>query len=787
MNKNTKMKSMLKYSLFLLLITPLVTNAQKLPDEMRLSPDGRKLITGGNADKGLYDESVIRDVHLTFPQSNWWQLLKDNYESETEIPATMVVDGVTYDSVGVRFRGNTSYQAVPNSDKKPFAISLDFVHEDQKLMGYKTLRMPNCHEDESFMREMFYLHQIRKYVPAAKAAYVNLYLNDQSWGVYPNVQQLNKDFFKEWFFSKDGSSWRADVETTGGGPGGGGWGDGTAGLNYLGADTALFKKYYTLKFTERNEPWKDLLEACYTLNKVPVASLPDSLPSKFDVDRTLWFLASEILFSDEDSYVYKGKMDYYIYWEAETGRLTPIEYDGNSVMSNTNAQNWSPFYNETKVNYPLMNKIFAVPEYRQRYLAHLRTMINEAYDTASANAIIENFRSMIDSLVQKDPKKLYTYTQFQSEVTFLKNFIANRKKYLLTNSEVNQTAPVLSEVAHYSDATAWKNPQENQQVIVKAKGQHTSGILRMNLYYSDQLTGNFIKLAMTDDGQNGDDTAGDGIYAAPIPGFKGSTWVRYYVEAIADNTAKTAQYEPAGAEHDVYVYNVLTGSSADTSVVINELMASNTATVTDDSGKYEDWIELFNKSDKDVDLSGYYLTDDASDLQKWTFPAGSVIAAHDYYILWADEDLDEGDNHCDFKLSASGEQLILSDPSGNVADSVTWGQQETDMGLARVPNGTGNFIIQKPTFKANNESLVKTNDPSSDVQWVIYPNPAKDYFKVRLPELASGYIEVYNTLGAMIHKSLISSVNVQINTQTWPSGLYFVKYNQAVARILISD
>lgn len=51
-------------------------------------------------------------------------------------------------------------------------------------------------------------------------------------------------------------------------------------------------------------------------------------------------------FADDDSYVNKGGMDYYVYWEIETDRITPLEYDGNSCMDALQA-NWSPFYKIT--------------------------------------------------------------------------------------------------------------------------------------------------------------------------------------------------------------------------------------------------------------------------------------------------------------------------------------------------------------------------------------------------------------------------------------------------------
>ena len=89
--------------------------AQNLPGEMYYSMDGKTLFTGGNTPEGMYDKNVIRKVYLDFTQSDYWEQLEDNYESETEIPASMTIDGIVYDSVGVRFRGNTSYTMIADS------------------------------------------------------------------------------------------------------------------------------------------------------------------------------------------------------------------------------------------------------------------------------------------------------------------------------------------------------------------------------------------------------------------------------------------------------------------------------------------------------------------------------------------------------------------------------------------------------------------------------------------------------------------------------------------------
>jgi len=526
------------------------------PDEMFLAGEGRRLITGGRNPAGLYDSAVIRTLHLAFPQENFWSLLQSNYASKTEIPATLTVDGTAYPNVGVRFKGSSSYEEVIKTSRKvPFNISLQFAENNPKLMGYKTLNLHNFYDDPSMLRELFFYNRIRHHVPAAKACFVRLYINGEDWGLYGHVQQLNKDFLEEWFFSDDGPHWSGEAPGSTGKPSTG-WGNGTSGMNYLGDDIVSYQSYYTLQSSDISDPWPRLAGACKVLNSTPADSATVVMPRHFDVDRILWFLACEIAFADQDGYVRKGEADYHVYYEPETGRITPLESDGNATLKPKQAT-WSPFHNETNVNFPLLNRLLSVPQYRQRYLAHLRTIVANQLHPVSGGQVLDNYKSQIDALVKSDPLKLHTYEQFIAGVAALKSVINSRRNYLLSHPEVARAAPVISQVGYRNaGGLLWTAPAAMTPVTVTAAVSSATGISQVRLWFSAALAGSFKALAMTDDGTNGDATAGDGQYGAVIPGQPAGSRVRFYVEAAAADAALTVRYDPEGAEHDVYVYQV---------------------------------------------------------------------------------------------------------------------------------------------------------------------------------------------------------------------------------------
>ncbi len=140
-------------------------------------------------------------------------------------------------------------------------------------------------------------------------------------------------------------------------------------------------------------------------------------------------------------------------------------------------------------------------------------------------------------------------------------------------------------------------------------------------------------------------------------------------------------------------------------LIINEFVASSDSLsgISDPSGSYADWIEIYNPQDTPIILSGYHLSDNYDNPEKWTFPPNALIEANGYLIVWADNDTLETGVHTNFRLSKAGEQILLSSPIGTPLDSVGFGEQVTNLSAARFPNGTGGFIIQHATPMANNE------------------------------------------------------------------------------------
>ncbi len=212
-------------------------------------------------------------------------------------------------------------------------------------------------------------------------------------------------------------------------------------------------------------------------------------------------------------------------------------------------------------------------------------------------------------------------------------------------------------------------------------------------------------------------------------------------------------------------------------VVINEFLASNDSLsgIADQDGEFDDWIELYNNTNHDIDLSNVYLSDKFSKPQAWQFPADTFIEANSYLIVWADKDTDQKGLHAKIKLSSKGENLLLTNEDGSFIDSLTFGEQTTNVAYARVPNGTGDFIFKAPTFNGTNvpEATIELND---DNIAKVYPVPTDNYLTVEFEENNIDYqVKVLNTMGQVFLSENLSNKKNMLDISRLRTGQYILQ------------
>ncbi len=600
------------------------------------------------ADADLYDTETLRTFFLEFESDDWEAELAAFKSTDVEVPATLTVDGQTYEGVGVSFRGASSFMMVPAGYKRSFNLALDLVDNKQRLHGRKTLNLLNGNGDSSFMSSVLYSAIARQYMPAPKANFARVVVNGESWGVYSNVEQFNKDFLKDNFGTSKGTRWKVSGSPRGDG-----------GLRYLGEDVDEYRSRFAIKSKDNDEAWNALIHLCQVLNETPLGELEAALEPLLDVDGVLWFLALDVTLANSDGYWVRAS-DYSLYLDPK-GMFHVVPHDMNEALREGHGPRrggmgqrgrgrergdrggrqrggppegdgpagerpdgppgrglggppeggqggdggrgakLDPLIGMDDESKPLRSRLLKVPSFRARYLHYVRTIAERdlSWDTMGPN--VASLRALIASHVEADTKKRTTYDAFLA-----------------------MTAPAA---------------------------------------------------------------------ASPAEGGESASLHKFTQERRAYLLSNERVVPPA--------------QMARQSIVINELMARNTSSFVDESGQAGDWLELHNPGKADVSLSGVSLSDDNRDLFQWTFPDGAVLKAGGYIVVWADgakstgEEPAAGPYHANFKLSKSGETLYLSwaDESGAplILDLRTFGDQGKDEAVGRAPEQPHRWVRLRPT------------------------------------------------------------------------------------------
>ena len=635
----------------------------------------------------LYDPSTLRTFALTFHDADWLARLRSNYVSETNILADLVVDGVTYPSVGVRIRGNTSYTALPaSSEKFSLKIEMGFVDANQDLLGYDNINLNNGFRDPTFSREMVYNNYVAQFIPNPRANHVLVTLNGQNWGVYINVQQPDKRMLRDYFANADGV--RIGCSNNPNGPG----------LAYNGPNPAGYTAYQVNNDGGLPDPLAGLIAVTNVLSNEPLISWPN-IDALFAIDPSIWSVVLENVLTDDDSYVNKG-CDFVTYRDPLDNRTHLMQRDANETFTQAS---WAITRNFTAANKPVLNRVLAVPELRQRFFAHYRTVRRDLTWT-HFEPLFTAQRNLIDAAVQADPKKLYSYTLFQNNHTStvnmplpglaggniigLQQFVTQRATFLDGSPELLANGPTItsaqaSNVAPDPSSSVW---------ITASVAANGSAIAQVELHYRPSVAAGYLRTLMRDDGASGDGGAGDGVFGAllPITATAGQR-VAWYVAATATNSFASLTFKPELAERgpNLVEYN-LGGVDG---MRITEWMYSGV------SGEF---IEFTNLSDQPIDLTGWSMDDSNATPGAFSLGSAGILQPGEAVVV---TDALANQFRSDWGISAEGkvigelgvvsgnnlgrgDQIHLYDAGGVLVDRLEYGDQ-TIVGSIRTQNRSG--------------------------------------------------------------------------------------------------
>jgi hypothetical protein len=774
--------------------------------------------------ESLFNPHELHEMRFYFEHENFWDSLSHNFDeyiddSGVDIPyikATVKIDGSWLDTVGVRQKGLSSHHA-SSAKKKPFKIDLNEFTAGQSFDGIKKFNLHNGACDPGMMRDFLVYNVLRKAgVRAPRVSYCRLYLNDEYWGLYAVIEQVDKTFVEK-NFADEGGTLIKNI----------GWSE----LHWDGADIGPYLEDFQLKTNEQEDDWSNFLHFMDVLNNTSDEDFPAAIQKVFDVDLFLHVMAVDIMTNNWDSYI-DNRRNWYLYHEPAGGQFHWIPWDYNLSLGGTFSYGGEPFP-------PFDSTCYLQADFKKVHTGSSTFQFSDQ-SLPAAEYWLWDFG---DGTVSSEKNPTHTFAN-QEEITVCLTAYRLEGGKLCQNTRCKKidlefdptvcnsilngscpypaTDPVYQLVVAQDDyccEDTWDAVCSLQYYELSQSGGNSPGmgvaydtdfpillndpdkilidrLLKVPEFrerYLDiaciMLENNFteerlfplidsiaalIRPSIKEDPNYffapdyfeydlGNGTGGGG--GAKIPALKWVLGQRF--EQMKNDLAQVGHdcgkaFSPVGWH----------------SIVINEIVASSNeqSGLPDNAGEYEDWIEMYNNTPLEIDLKNFYLTDDGGAPLKWTFPFGSKIAPFGYLIVWADKDEDQPGVHANFKLSSAGESLLLRHEDGTIIDSLTFGPQLTNIAFARIPNGLGDFVQTAPTFNQKNEIVSGISEAGDDGGIRVYPNPAADFLIVDFSRQAIGseefFIKISNPLGQMVFVEKTGWDRQRIDLPALPGGWY---------------
>lgn len=509
-----------------------------------------------DAPQGLMDLDSLRTIKIDFYEANYHDTLVNNWISDNgrRLPAAVhLSNGTTLDSVGVRYKGNSTFD-IPNGSnnpKLPFNIDINDYLAGQTLLDYKKLKLANAMFDPTFSKEITAYDVYRRYLPAPQANFMKVEVQGNYLGLYVNTESIDKKFLKKHFNEKSGVLFKCDpVQQFGqGGP------TGNSDLAWLGSDTSLYYDHYKLK---SEVGWGELVHLIDVLNNNPA-----ELDSVLNIDRVLWAFAVNNVVSNHDAYNGLYQHNYYLY-QSKDGLFQMIPWDVSEsfvgALYNTPPDpsylyEHDPFngYNSTWT--PLVQALTSDPtsRYGKIYSAHIRTIMNESLNVNEIGYFVDEMQILGYDAADDDPNKYFDMSAYSSNVDNeyiipfvfacggITSTVNLRKPYLESHLEIAKIPPSIS-------GTEVISVDEQYFVTTIIDNGLSAELMTTTSVHNSK----FISQIMVDDGTNGDQLSNDGIFTALLPYSIGGPQVKFYVRA---ENSGAIQLDPQRAEYEFYLYD----------------------------------------------------------------------------------------------------------------------------------------------------------------------------------------------------------------------------------------
>lgn len=457
----------------------------------------------------FFSQPIVHEVRLNFSQTGYWDSLEVNMDLEEYMAADVTIDGVSYSDVGVKFKGNSSFNNP--SDKKPFKIDMNEYVSGQDVDGLKKFNLNNGFKDPSFLREKLALDFYNDHgLAAPRCAYTKVYINDVYWGLYTFVEEVNKGFLEDRFGGNDGNLFKGDPS-----------GD----LKWMGATASSYYTKYELHTNETANDWTDLVALINAINNSGTG-FETALEAEMNVESFIGQWAAMNLFVNLDSYIGSGH-NYFLYHDTITDKFEWVAWDVNESFGNFNMGmnssqilNLSMFYvSSPSSSRPLIQKMLTVPAYKQTLVYTICEWLESDFTNATLDPKIDSLANAIRDAVYADTKKFNSNADFENNISNnvgptlgVKSFISSRRAALMTELAANGCNVGLSENTEEQFSAYPVPTNEDVTLVFPSGGERTIVLTNMmgQEVITQEATGQTVLVSMA--------ALPDGVYLVSVNG-----------------------------------------------------------------------------------------------------------------------------------------------------------------------------------------------------------------------------------------------------------------------------
>lgn len=495
----------------------------------------------------FYDVDEVREIRLSFKSKDWADELDSlRVHGNGMLIGEVQVQGKSFENAGIRFRGSKSFRT--GSKRNAFHIKLNYINKDQNLQGYKVLKLSNALRDPSMIREVLGYEIARQYMPAPKANFTRLYINEEYYGLFVNIQAINSHFLEEHFQSDDNTLIKASSNFSAQHP------EGCKNKVYGALEYEKNAECYPYNFELKSDSgWDDLIELTRVLDQEEA-----NIEKALNVDRTLWMLAFNNVLVNLNSYSGQHSQNFYLYKD-DFGQFNPIIWDLNlafgsfkntgngSDLDLAKLQTLDPLLHVDNVAKPLISRLLKNPLYRKAYLSHVRTIVYDHFVNGEYEKRAKALQSLMSVPFYNDQNKFYEVSQFQKSLTTtigkrskipgIVELMGKRARFLKKHPEIAVIPPEVSMVK----VLGRKEFQSEEITDFRIQAKVDKLPKRVKLFYRFAATDAYKEIFMADDGKSNDGEAGDKVFGVTVSPQGDHQAIEYFI--LTEN-AKAISIDP---------------------------------------------------------------------------------------------------------------------------------------------------------------------------------------------------------------------------------------------------